>query len=253
MTIAAIHQPGYFPWIGVIEKIARADTFVVLDNVQFNRAAYQHRTLYSASGGAKLLTLPVKKAGFLETGLRICDVELADARAPSKHFETLKGRYRKSPGWPALETQIMNILSIHSTKLLDYALETLRLTLRAFGIERRIVLASELGCCGAKSDLVLNLVRAVGCDTYLSGTGARAYQTPEHFEQANIRLLYQNLQHPHWQQSHGGHFQPGTFALEWILEEGKAAQDAFDRHLVETAANAFLAPGQVPTESGGLP
>lgn len=245
MTIAAIHQPGYFPWAGVIEKIARADIFVVLDNVQFNRAAYQHRTLYSAPGAAKMLTLPVRKAGFLEDGRHIRDIDLADTAAPARHFDTLRNRYRKSAGWRELEPCLKDILSIPREKLMDCTMATLRMTEELFGLNPKLVLASDLNCKGAKSELVINLVKAVGCDTYLSGTGARAYQAPAEFERAGIKLLYQNFRHPRWRQSHGGDFQPGCFALEWALEEGPAAaREGFARHLIE--GQAFLTPDQLP-------
>ena len=33
----AIHQPQYLPWLGYLDKIDRADLFVVLDCVQFTK------------------------------------------------------------------------------------------------------------------------------------------------------------------------------------------------------------------------
>ena len=253
MTVAAIHQPGYFPWYGLVEKIARADVFVVLDNVQFNRAAYQHRTLYSAAGAPKLLTLPVKKAGLLEEGRHIRDTELADTRAPSKHFETLKGRYRRSPGWNMLEAELSTMLRRQDSLLMDYALPSMRFTLEQFGVAPKLVFASDLACKGTKSALVIDIVKAVGCDTYLSGTGARAYQAAEEFEIEGIRLLYQKLHHPKWKQSHEGDFQAGCFALEWLIEEGQGARTAFAEHLERTAQNAFLTTDQLAAETEGSP
>jgi len=253
MTVAAIHQPGYFPWYGLVEKIARADVFVVLDNVQFNRAAYQHRTLYSSPGAPKLLTLPVKKAGLLEDGRHIRDIELADVRTPSKHFETLRGRYRRSPGWNVLEAALSVMLRRESPLLMDYSVPSLRFTLEQFGVAPKLVFASDLACKGTKSALVIDIVKAVGCDTYLSGTGAHAYQAAEEFDAAGIRLLYQNLHHPKWKQSHGGDFQAGCFALEWLIEEGAGACDTFSEHLKRTAQNAFLTPDQLAVKTEGLP
>ena len=241
MTTVAIHQPGYFPWLGLIDKIARADLFIVLDTVQFNRAAYQHRTLYSTAAGAKLLTLPVRHAGFLQSGLPIREVELANLRMPAKHFETLRGRYRKAPGWGALEEGLRELLLVPAERLMELSLASMRMTLQALGVERPMVLASELGCDGTKTDLVIELVKAVGADTYLSGTGARAYQINEEFEKAGIRLLYQNFSHPEWQQSQPGAFLPGCFALEWALETGEGAAAAFRQYLDRTATSGVTA------------
>ena len=33
----AMHQPNYVPWLGYFHKLARCDTFVHLDTVQFPR------------------------------------------------------------------------------------------------------------------------------------------------------------------------------------------------------------------------
>ena len=39
----AIHQPQYHPWINYYRKIARADIFVYLNDVQFQKNGLQNR------------------------------------------------------------------------------------------------------------------------------------------------------------------------------------------------------------------
>lgn len=39
----AIHQPNLFPRTSTLRKIASADIWIILDDVQFNRHDYQHR------------------------------------------------------------------------------------------------------------------------------------------------------------------------------------------------------------------
>src|SRR5205085_4263182 len=43
--LVAIHQPHYVPWLGYLDRMARADVFIVLDHVQFERRNYQNRTM----------------------------------------------------------------------------------------------------------------------------------------------------------------------------------------------------------------
>ena len=35
--ICAIHQPNFFPWLGYFDKTVRADIFVLLDDVQYQK------------------------------------------------------------------------------------------------------------------------------------------------------------------------------------------------------------------------
>lgn len=229
MKTISIHQPAYFPWLGLVQKIAASDVFVVLDSVQYGRHAFQNRTLYSTRDGARYLTLPVRSKGHIEQQLTIRDIELADQRLPRKHFQTLQQRYGKTPGWLRVKEELGEVLlGRQYTHLLDLNLQTLALTLHVFGLQPQIVFASALGVNGSKSELVLEICKTVvGNDggRYLSGQGAKAYMDESLFAEAGIPIVYQQFQHPVYRQSHGGDFQPGCLALEWYLEEPDAVYE----------------------------
>lgn len=42
--LCAIHQPNLFPRLATLAKLFAADTWIILDDVQFTRRDYQHRT-----------------------------------------------------------------------------------------------------------------------------------------------------------------------------------------------------------------
>ena len=44
--IAAIHQPNFCPWFPFFYKMAMADKFIILNNVQFEKNGYQNRFRY---------------------------------------------------------------------------------------------------------------------------------------------------------------------------------------------------------------
>ncbi|GEB60098.1 WbqC family protein [Streptomyces gardneri] len=46
--MCAIHQPNLFPRLTTLAKLFAADTWIVLDDVQFTRRDYQHRTRLAA-------------------------------------------------------------------------------------------------------------------------------------------------------------------------------------------------------------
>ena len=231
MTVVAIHQPSYFPWFGVLDKISRCDTFIILDDVQFNKRAYQHRTLYSSSHGPKYLTLPVFAKGHQKKNLQINEITLVDKHIFSKHLETLRHRYHKSPGWNQFKNLFSDTIENAYPKLIDLVMETFFSTLNVFKLAPEIIYSSELQCDGSKDDLMLALTRAVNGDTYLSGQGAKRYMDENKFTKAGIEVLYQNIIHPSYTQSHRSDFQFGCFALEWFIEDPENACSLFTSHI----------------------
>lgn len=232
--IVSIHQPAYLPWLGLVEKIALADRFVVLDTVQFNARAFQHRTLYSTEEGPRYLTLPVHAAGHQQLGTPIRDIAIADARAMPRHFKTLRQRYARLPGWARIEESLAEILHAPTRMLLDAALATMQLTLRCFRVATPVVLASSVPASGRKGELMLSLARQAGGTTYLSGSGARAYMEPAAFERAGVRLAYQDFRHPAYPQGLRADFQPGCFGLEWFIAQPEESVGRFHADLAES-------------------
>ena len=37
-----IHQPEHFPYMGFFQKVEKADIFIILDNVKFNKQYFQN-------------------------------------------------------------------------------------------------------------------------------------------------------------------------------------------------------------------
>ena len=235
-TVVAIHQPHYFPWLGLTGKIACCDVFIFLDNVQFEKNGWQHRTQYSTQEGRKFLSLSVQNQGVVSEQKTIAEVRLADARIPRKHLKTLQQRYGRTPGWPRLADRLEAVLTQPAEKMIDLCLATTRLTLEIYGITPRVYFASELIVPGQKTTRVVNLVKQVGGTRYLSGVGAKAYLEPDQFAAAGLELHFQEFSHPVYHQSTQTAFQPAAFALEWYLEDPDLAVAQFRAHLARNPA-----------------
>ena len=59
MTVVAVHQPNYLPWLGYFYKIACADVFIFLDDVQFSKNSYINRVRILHAQRSHWLTIPV--------------------------------------------------------------------------------------------------------------------------------------------------------------------------------------------------
>lgn len=240
-SVVAIHQPAYLPWFGLLEKIALADRFVVLDTVQYNARAFQHRTLYSTGSGPKYLSLSVSSKGHQINAIAIRDITLSDSGVPRRHFDTLRHRYGKRPGWAMVAPGLERILADPPARLIDLNVALLRLTMEHFAIDTDIVLASDLAADGHKTALMVSLCKAAQAGVYLSGSGASAYMDEAQFSAAGIAVKWQAFEHPRFTQSHPGAFEPGCFALEWIIEQPDEAAARFHEHVRAAAVRIGLA------------
>ena len=211
--LVAIHQPHYLPWLGYLEKMAAADLFIVLDHVQFERGNYQNRTQVRINGAAHWLTEPVVQRSQKE---RI-DEKLIDTRQEweTTHYETLRRAYGS-----AAITPLRAIYETPWERLVDLNDAMLQFLRGAFCIDTPLVRGSELGVGGAKSELVLNLCKAVGADALLVGLGgSRHYLDRAAFAAAGVELVFQQFNHPVYPQRGNGAFIPGLSAVDFLFNK----------------------------------
>jgi hypothetical protein len=238
--IVAIHQPCFLPWLGYLDRMAKADLFIVLDHVQFERRNYQNRTRICVDGQAQWLTVPVHQRSQLE---KICDKQIDNPPAHDDHWwgadhaRTLRHAYRNAPFLADFEAPLRRILGIPHSHLADLNLELLDFLREAMGIDTPMVKSSELKVAGARSELILNLCLATGADTYLAGMGgSRSYLDVEAFRAAGVDIVWQDFQHPHYAQCGSNSFIAGLSAVDFLFNEGalprrRPQQAAFTRRL----------------------
>ncbi len=61
MSSISIHQPQYLPWHNYFKKMKKADIFIILDTVDFQKNGLQNRNQIKTSNGVNWLTVPVLK------------------------------------------------------------------------------------------------------------------------------------------------------------------------------------------------
>jgi hypothetical protein len=215
----AIHQPHYLPWLGFLHRMAQADLFIVLDHVQFERGNYQNRTRVRVNGAAHWLTVPVLQRSRDE---RILDKTIDNRRDwAAAHYETLRRAYTSAGYFGAYGPRLKRIYERRWERLVDLNLATLELLREAFGIATPMVKSSGLAARGAKSELVLNLCKAVGARALIVGLGgSREYLDRTAFAQAGIALELQEFRHPVYPQRGGGPFVAGLSAIDRLFNCG---------------------------------
>lgn len=172
-----IHQPHFLPWPGYVSRCLAADTFVVLDNVKFNKNHYQQRTKFvGADGRERWLSLPINHS----TASRdIAEVRIADAFSFRDWQRPFVHAYQASaelePVWEKLSGLISgqspSLLSVNLNTLL-YLLETL--AHRGAGRAPKVVLASSLPASTDRTGRLIDICRIQGITHLVMGRDALA-------------------------------------------------------------------------------
>ena len=188
--IVAIHQPNYLPWLGYFYKIARADVFVFLDDVQFSKGSYTNRVRILASVGGKWLTIPIT----VSMGQAVCEVSFASPDWRKGHADTLRGAYSAAPAFFAVWPKVREaILGADGDDLAEVNIRLVTFLAERLGLRCQFRRSSELHLQSVSDDRLVQIAAQVAPGgTYLSGKGGAKYQDPEKFHRAGLGFEYAN-------------------------------------------------------------
>lgn len=193
--IVSAHQPAHLPWLGYLDKIARSDVFVFLDDVQFEKNSFTNRNRIKTPQGVGWLTVPLLARGHMTGTIR--DLRIDESRPwREKQIKTIAGAYRRAPAFTEVFPAVAAWIGDPTDHFADYCWNQLKGWLEHAAIGTRIVRSSDLGVTERKSDLVLELCRRLGADHYLSGALGRGYLDEASFAAAGITIEYQDFRHP---------------------------------------------------------
>ena len=199
--IAAIHQPQYIPWLGYIDKIDRADVFCFLDNVQYKKNDWQNRNRIKTTSGWQWLTVPVR----FRFPQRITEVTIDNSvNWGRKHLQALHTNYRKTPFFDQTIEVFQQLYSRQWHSLSELNIEVVHQILSLLEVgDVQTVLASELDVSDDPNDRLIDICRALGCDTYLAGSAGKNYMDIDRFQQHGISVVFQQFSHPAYPQLFG--------------------------------------------------
>jgi len=228
-VIVAAHQPSYLPWLGYLDKIAKADAFVVMDDLQYEKDNFQNRNRIKLNNGVAWLTVPLEKGAQSE---RICDKRIQNGGSAKEHWQrrtwlTLETHYGRAPHFARYRDELFYVFHRPWQKLLDLDLHMLELAMRWFGIEVPILRSSSLLLVGDKTDRIIDLCRKVGARVYLSGRGGSTeYLDTDALDRAGITTLWQEFRHPVYPQRYAAlGFIPNLAFLDLVLNCGPQSRD----------------------------
>jgi hypothetical protein len=212
-----IHQLHYLPWLRYFEKIQNCDVFVALDDTQFNKNGWQNRNRVKTPSGETLLTVPVR----MKAGQRLDEVRIYDGTPwRKKHWRTIEQSYQRAPYFHEYADFFEATFARKWEFLNDLNRHLLEFFLRALGVTTRIEYSSALHVPGTATERLVNLIRAVGGESYYSGAYALdAYLDAEQLTRAGITLELQEWRSPVYPQLHG-EFLPDLAIVDLMMNCG---------------------------------
>ncbi len=186
--IITAHQPAYWPWMPFFTRIQKADIFVFLDHVQFEKGSFINR---QRMRDGSWLTVPVKNKG---GKIYNCTIDWSKDWT-EKHRKTIRQQYKFDahryipyPCHGMTESQLTldEFLWIHFCMVTD-----------ELGIEGMAVRSRQWdGELGKKNQLILDLCEITGATTYLSGPMGRQYLDMPAFEKRGIEVVFDDTTGP---------------------------------------------------------
>ena len=222
--IISTSQPYFSPFPDLFLKAFLSDIFIILDDVQFPRGTtWLTRNRFKNDQGILWMTIPVWKKGL---GLqKINEVKICrEGRWPQKHLTSFKSAYIKSPYLEDHMDFLETIFSSKFEKLIDLNLTILIYIMKHLKIFKKVILHSELGIKSTGNDLLIDICKKIGADSFLAQKPAKRYLDADLFGTAGIKLKFFNpssLVYPQlW-----GDFIPNLSAFDLIFNCGPKAHD----------------------------
>ncbi len=219
--IIFVHQPEYIPWMGFFDKLARCDVFVIYDDAQYVHGGYHNRNRIRTSKGWRWITIPIVH----NHPQMIKDVRISGSEWRRDHTQLLVQNYEKAPYFETYFPLIQEALNFNHEQLIDLNLHLLKNIAEALGIKVKMIRSSEFPYIGQdKNEKLISMCKFFGSNSYLAGSGGRAYVDEESFFNANIKLQWHNYLHPTYKQQFEG-FEPNMSIVDLLFNVGPRAKE----------------------------
>ena len=219
----AIHQPHYYPWIGYFDKIAKADVFVLLTEVQLTDSSYMHRNRFiDVNGNIKYVTIPFNKKEYAKIAYNKLKINNSIAWQ-TRNANFIKETYKKAPFFNEVWDLIAHQFTTKYEHLNDLVCESIFLLCRILDIKTKVNFQEniEYDRHMQKSQLVMGICKAMKADIYLSGKGGSInYLNFDEFENNKIKIEFQNISAPYYKQINTNDFIGGISILDMLFNCG---------------------------------
>lgn len=202
MEKLAISQPRYLPAANYIERIMFSDLFVMLDNVQHQKRAFEHRNKIRTSNGTTWLSIPIDRKNSPTD--KICDLLIYNNENwKENHLKNFKFNYARTPYYDEVFDLLKRFYNVEYETLNEAVKNMIEIIVEYLELEANMVWASNYNFNKKNDDLLVEITNFFEGDTYISGPNGRDYIDEEKFEEKDIDVQYHEYNHPIYEQVWG--------------------------------------------------
>lgn len=223
----AVLQSNYIPWKGYFDLIRSVDVFVFYDIVQYTKNDWRNRNKVCVGGESKWLSIPVKKESL---GQLINETKVSDLRWADKHWKTISQNYRPAPGFATHSAAIEALYADVKGELYlsDINQRMIKGICDILGVKTELRNAEDFDLPEDRQARLVEICRAVGGNTYVSGPSARNYIDEQYFTDAGLRLEWFDYSGYGEYPQRSANFEHGVSVVDLLLNTG----DDFNKYLV---------------------
>ena len=186
----SIMQPYFFPYPGYFELPARADLFILFDDVQFPRRGWVHRNKFHMKDsqetdwwGLPLIKSP--QATTLISDLRFDVERITEFQNKFDRFEVSKMRQSVKELFPSL-------FELTDRTVLGYLGDQIRDVCAYLEINTKIIKSSDIPNFERVNgeNRIIQICKALGAKSYLNASGGVGLYSPEKFLKNGIELKF---------------------------------------------------------------
>jgi hypothetical protein len=220
-----ILQPVYLPWLGYFEQIHRSDVFVFYDDVQYDKNGWRNRNRIKTTQGWQWLTVPVLTKGSAQQ--KVCEVRIDNkVNWRIKHLNAIRQSYARAPFLKKYIGIFEEIYAREWEHLLDIDMAFLYKLMEVLELEAEVHLSSQLNIHGGQTERLVSIVKHFGGTYFYEGASGKNYIDEGLFTENNIKLVYQDYQHPVYAQLHG-EFVSHMSIIDLLFNCGEQAREIF--------------------------
>ncbi|WP_412560329.1 WbqC family protein [Winogradskyella sp. MIT101101] len=218
----AILQSNYIPWKGYFDIIARADVFVIYDEVQYTKNDWRNRNLIKTKNGLQWLTIPVSHKS---TSQKIHETKVINNNWSRKHFNSLQANYGKSPYFNQYKDEIKEIYDGSDIYLSEINRKFIVLINKFLDITTDIIDSRTLELKGDRQEKLIEACQKLNASTYISGPAAKEYIDETLFKENNLDILWMDYSGYKPYHQINGDFEHQVSVLDLLFNEGPNARN----------------------------